>query len=377
MDAYAVRSGPQYWQDPRLWGDPLTPGGAIKPTTVYKYKELGTETRWSPYKIGFSTVSLGGSFLNIMVLSKMSIDRLRQEISEFLRFSISDAPVSYVIHETIEEDGYQRLRISYPSQEGDQIPAFLLLPGGRELFAAVLVHHQHNSQRHLGKSEVCGLMGDPFQAFGPALAKQGIVVLAPDSICFEDRRSNRTGVEPDEADVDQHYNEMCYRLLRGDTLMHKVLRDSAQAISLLSTHSLVDPARIGILGHSYGGNTVLFHGALDERIRFACASGAACTYQYKMAHQLGIEMAEVIPGFVNHYDIPHLVACFAPRRVLLVSATDDKASQDADRIAAQSQEICTSEGVIAYLEHERAIGGHALTQQRFDNILHWVTACAA
>ena len=307
----------------------------------------------------------------------MSIDQLRQEISEFLGFSITDTPISYETHETIQEDSYQRLRISYSSQEGDPVPAFLLLPEGSGPFAAVLVHHQHNSQRHLGKSEVCGLVGDPFQAFGPALAKQGIVVLAPDSICFEDRRSNRPGVEPDESDVEQHYNEMCYRLLRGDTLMHKVLSDSAQAISLLHTHPLVDPARIGILGHSYGGNTVLFHGALDERIRFACASGAACSYQYKMANQLGIEMAEVIPGFVTHYDIPDLVACFAPRRLLLASATNDTASQDADRIVAEAQETCASEGVITRVEHQRDIGGHALTQQRFDSILHWMTACAA
>jgi dienelactone hydrolase len=307
----------------------------------------------------------------------MSIDKLRQEISEFLRFSISDSPVSSITHEVAEEDGYRRLRISYPSQEGDQIPAFLLLPDGRGPFAAVLVHHQHNSQRHLGKSEVCGLAGDALQAFGPVLAKQGNVVLAPDSICFEDRRSNRTGIEPHDADVEQHYNEMCYRLLRGDTLMHKVLSDSAQAISLLSTLSLVDRERIGILGHSYGGNTVLFHGAMDERIRFACASGAACSYQYKMTHQLGIEMAEVIPRFVTHYDIPDLVACFAPRRILIASATNDPASQDADEVVIRSKKICTSEGVIARVEHQRATGGHALTQQRFDSILHWMTECAA
>jgi dienelactone hydrolase len=208
------------------------------------------------------------------------------------------------------------------------------------------------------------------------LVKQGIVVLAPDSICFEDRRRNQIGSEPDDSDVEQHYNEMCYRLLRGDTLMQKVLSDSAQAISLLRAHSLVDPTRIGILGHSYGGNTVLFHGALDERICFACASGAACTYQYKMAHQLGIEMAEVIPGFVRHYDIPDLVACFAPRRVLLVSATDDKASHDADEIASESQEMCASLGIASHIEHKRYEGVHALTQERFDAILHWITQCA-
>ena len=306
----------------------------------------------------------------------MTIDKLRHQISEFLEFKTSEVAVPFVTHEVVEEDGYRRLRISYSSQEGDQIPAFLLLPDGNGPFAAVLVHHQHNSQRHFGKSEVCGLVGDPLQAFGPALARRGMIVLAPDSICFEDRRRNRTGTEADEAaDVAQHFNEMCYRLLRGDTLMRKVLSDSALGISLLCAHSLVDPDRVGMLGHSYGGNTVLFHGALDERIRFACSSGAACTYQYKMSHQIGIEMAEVIPEFATHFDIPDLVTCFAPRRILLVSATDDKASQDAEQIVSAVQETCTAMGITAYTEHKRYEGGHALTQERVDDILHWLAEC--
>jgi len=305
------------------------------------------------------------------------IEKLRHRISEFLRFDGSEIPVSCVTHRVVEEDGYRCLRISYPSRDGDRIPAFLLLPDGDGPFGAVLIHHQHNSQRHFGKSEVCGLVGDPLQAFGPALAKQKVIVLAPDSICFEDRRWNRAGTEADEpGDTAQHYNKMCYRLLRGDTLMRKVLSDSAQAISLLCAHELVDPERVGMLGHSYGGNTVLFHGALDERIGFACSSGAACTYQYKMAHQVGIEMAEVIPGFAVHFDIADLVACFAPRRVLLVSATDDKASQDAEKIVAKAQEMCASMGVVAHIEHKRYEGGHAVTQDRFDDIVYWLAMCA-
>jgi dienelactone hydrolase len=306
----------------------------------------------------------------------MSIHQLRKQISEFLGFSVSDAPVSYETGEVVEEDGYRRLRISYLSQEGEPIPAFLLVPHGSGPFAAVLVHHQHNSQRHLGKSEVCGRAGDPLQAFGPALARQGILVLAPDSICFEDRRRNRTGIEPDDADVAQHYDEMCYRLLRGETLMHKVLNDSAQAISLLRAHALVDPDRIGMLGHSYGGNTVLFHGALDEHIRFACASGAACTYRYKMTHGLGIEMAEVLPGFVTQYDIPDLVACFAPRELLIVSATDDKLSLDAAQIVTEAQETCAAAGVASRVENQRYEGGHSLTLERVEAIRQWITQCA-
>ena len=306
----------------------------------------------------------------------MAIDKLRQELTEFLGFNVSETSVPFSLHESTREDGYQRLRISYNSEEGDSIPAFLLLPNGEGPFGAVLVHHQHHSERHFGKSEVCGIVGDPLQAFGPVLAREGIVVLAPDSICFEDRRKNRTGTEADEkADVEQHYNEMCYRLLRGDTLMRKVLSDSVQGISLLRAHPLVDPDRVGILGHSYGGNTVLFHGALDERIRFACSSGAACTYQYKMANQVGIEMAEVIPGFAIQFDISDLVTCFAPRYILIVSANNDAASYDAGTIVGRSQEACVDLGVEEHIEHRRYEGGHALTQERFDDIVQWLVGC--
>jgi hypothetical protein len=87
-----------------------------------------------------------------------------------------------------------------------------------------------------------------------------------------------------------------------------------------------------------------FIGALDERIGLVCSSDAACSYHYKIAHQVGIEMAEVIPGFVARYDIADLVACFAPRRVLIVSATDDAGSQDADKIVRAAQEMCAALG---------------------------------
>jgi dienelactone hydrolase len=304
----------------------------------------------------------------------MTPGRLRNQIREFLGFRVSDSPLSFVTHEGVEEDQYRRLRISYTSEEGDLIPAFLLLPHGKGPFPAVLVHHQHHGQRHFGKSEVCGLVGDPLQAFGPTLARREMIVLAPDSICFEDRRRNRTGTEPDGADGEQHYNELCYRLLNGDTLMRKVLSDSAQGISLLGAHPQVDPERIGMMGHSYGGNTVLFHGALDERIRFACSSGAACSYHFKVTNQLGIEMAEVIPGFATRFDIADLVTCFAPRSILIVSATDDPLSQDAESIVISAKETCAAMGMVEHIEHHRYQGEHSLTQERFDDIVSWLVS---
>lgn len=61
--------------------------------------------------------------------------------------------------------------------------------------------------------------------------------------------------------------------------MKKVIEDVMQGISLLADINHVDKNKIGTLEHSYGCNTVLFLAALDERIRFACASGSAYTYK--------------------------------------------------------------------------------------------------
>ena len=118
---------------------------------------------------------------------------LRKEIGEIIGITNPDPHViiNYRVLEEIKENGYTRQSIEYDSC-GDQVSAFLLLPEKLNNNPAVLINHQHNREHHLGKSEVCGLAGDPLQAFGVELVKRGYVVLAPDSICFEQRRKNPT-----------------------------------------------------------------------------------------------------------------------------------------------------------------------------------------
>lgn len=300
-------------------------------------------------------------------------DELRLNINELIKLNKQKYTSDYKVINQEELDEYTRLLIHYLGSENDTISAFLLIPKGNGPFPAVLVHHQHNGERHLGKSEVCGLYGDPLQAFGAELVKKGFVVLAPDSICFEDRRKNKKGITPDEeADFLQHYNEMCYRILKGNSLMKKVIEDAEIGFDILKSHTIVDKSRIGVLGHSYGGNTVLFQAAVNEEIKFACSSGAACTYKNKIEIGTGIEMAEVIPGFIEKYDIFHLVQCIAPRPILIVSASDDKYSKDADYIELQSKNAYEEFGVTGNLEHKKYIGEHGLTEERFDYITDWI-----
>lgn len=302
---------------------------------------------------------------------------LRQEIRQFLNIHIHRDPVDFELVESHSAAHYDRQLIRYAGSEGDDIRAYLFLPKTKPVLGSVVVHHQHHGERLIGKSEVAGIAGDPFQAFCPALAERGIIALAPDSICFEDRRPTQQGMTPDpDPDNDwlQHYNEMAYRLLRGETLMKKVIDDSSIAISLLWHLSGAVRERIGILGHSYGGNTVLFHSPFDERIRYSCSSGAACTYRHKFAKGIGIEMAEVIPGFAKRWDIDDLLALICPRPLLLIAGNDDKYAQDAGDLYKTTMplyESAQAAGAISYREFE---GGHDLDQERFDNVISWFAA---
>ncbi len=301
------------------------------------------------------------------------MSNLRNNISEIIGINPNDLldKVPYKIIESTKEDGYIRQYIEFDSY-GDKIIAYLLIPDVIGNNPAVLINHQHNSERHLGKSEVCGLAGNPLQAFGPVLARNGFVVLAPDSICFEERRINGHGTIPDDNDFLQHYNELCYRIVKGDNLMRKILLDSMNCITLLSNLEFVDNKRIGTLGHSYGGTTALFLTALDERISFSCASGSACTYKNRMVNNVGIEMASVIPNFYPQYDIQDLVHLIAPRPLLIVSADNDKYSRDADFIVEQSKFSYEKYDAVNNLCHMRYSGEHALTKERFDYIIKWV-----
>jgi len=294
-------------------------------------------------------------------------DELRARLAALLRFA---PPAHGGALEAVGErrrDGYAEQLVRFPGHGGAPVPAFLLLPDGDGPFPAVVAHHQHNSQFHLGKSEVAGRAGDPLQAFGPALARSGIAVLAPDAIAFEDRRVLAGGTAPADGDGPQHHNEMSYRLVRGELLMTTVLGDAAGGLSALAAHPAVDAAWTGVIGHSYGGNTTLFHAALDERVRFAAASGAACTYRRRMADRTQIELAQIVPGILEVADISDVVGLVAPRPLLLVSATEDRYSADAEEI-----ERAVGPGY-PRLRHVRFAGGHEVTRERFELIVRWVS----
>lgn len=277
-------------------------------------------------------------------------------------------PVPFARVDRHDRGDHIRERITYQGREGDEIPAFLLLPRDRPPAGGVVVFHQHNGEFHLGKSEVAGDVGSPYQAFGPALARGGLAVLAPDALTFEERRIRAQGTEPGHFDWVEHYNALSYRLLAGDTLMRKGLDDAQRALSVLQNvlqqETGRDVHRVGIAGHSYGGYTALYHAAVDPRPQCVVISGALCTVATRQREHTGITLFETVPELARDFPTPDVLAAIGARPILVVSGSEDKYSRDADDIVTQ-----VGGDAITHLRTDRA---HALDQERFDAIVAWL-----
>lgn len=180
--------------------------------------------------------------------------------------------------------------------------------------AGHLLLHQHAGNHLLGKSEVVGLEGDPDQANATALADRGFVTLAPDAICFEDPCADRE--LPDLS----HLRELQTRLMRGQTLLGKVLHDVSAGIELLHDLPQVDSSRLGFVGHSYGGRTALFAAVLDRRIKVSVCSGGSTNYR----EMSDVQFDFILPGFLRYGDIEDVVRLIEPASVLILGDDHDK-----------------------------------------------------
>jgi dienelactone hydrolase len=306
------------------------------------------------------------------------MDTLRSSIKSFLRWKESEHLATLEVLEDAHEEGFTRKLISFVASDGERIESFLFEPAGANGRAAVVALHQHNSEWAIGKSEIAGLVGDPRQAFGPALARAGLTVLAPDAIGFESRRAlpghGQAFAPPAiqaRGDADewlQYYNQAMHRLVAGELLMTKVLADVASAVTVARV--LVGSGRVGVLGHSYGGNVALFAAALDTRIAFACSSGAVCSFRHKLKTGTGLEMALVIPGFAARFDFDDLMRCIAPRSLLVVSSDSDPFAADAATLVERARPAFSESG--GDLQHLHRGHGHALDADRFTAIVEWL-----
>lgn len=281
------------------------------------------------------------------------------------------APLAMAVREEAAFAGGRRLLIDYAVAEDERCPAYLLVPdaarsGGEARCPGILAIHQHAGQFYLGKSEPAGLSADPTYHYGLELCRRGYVVLCPDLLGFEDRRppeyQRQEGTAPDGA---QYERFLATRLLlAGSSLKARYTFDLVRGLDLLQSLEIVDPERLGVIGHSLGGQEAFWLAWYDARVRAGVSSCGVGTLRTILRDRINHNLAMYLPGLLRVADMEALVASLAPCPFMLTWGEEDRIFpvDGARDIAAAAQAAYARAGVP---DHFRALffaGGHGFPQ---------------
>ena len=142
-------------------------------------------------------------------------------------------------------------------------------------------------------------------SLGISLARQGYVVFAYDMVGYNDTLQ-----------LPHRYGSPEQRLWSFGPLGLQ-LWDSIRALDFLASLADVDPSRLGITGASGGGTQTFLLTAVDDRIQFAVPVNMVS------AIMQGGDLCENAPGLRLNTSNVEIAALFAPKPMLLISATGD------------------------------------------------------
>ena len=128
------------------------------------------------------------------------------------------------------------------------------------------------------------------------------------------------------------------------SLMGRMVEDTTRAVDALSADAAIDPARISVFGYTIGGTVGLYAAALDSRIKSVVSISGFTPMRTDTADRGTGGLARyseeraLLPRlgfFIGNesrlpYDFDDLIAAIAPRSVLVVEPTMDRATTPAD-----------------------------------------------
>jgi hypothetical protein len=238
-----------------------------------------------------------------------------QEVAGPLPGGERRVPLAVKVDSTTKEADLMRKKISFSTEPGNRVPAWLLIPhqsdGLAERHPAVLCLHQTTA---IGKDEPAGLGPNPELAYARELALRGYVALAPDYPNFGEYKRN------------------VYDLGYASATM-KAIWNHGRAVDLLCGLEVVDPEKIGVIGHSLGGHNAIFAALFDSRINAvvsSCGFNAFPFYAHgniagwshkgymqRLNAQYGLDLNKV------PFDFPELIGALAPRGIFCSAPLHD------------------------------------------------------
>ena len=239
----------------------------------------------------------------------------------------------------VDQGTYVRRLITYASEPGSRVPAYLLIPkavlDGKKKVPAILC--LHGTDNVVGHGIVVGLGTRANRNYAQELAERGYVTLAP----------NYPLLAKYQPDV---------KKLGWESGTLKAVWDNMRGLDLLASLPFVDGTKMGTIGHSLGGHNSVYTAVFDDRLKVVVSScgldsyldyfgGDAkhwepekgwcqTRYMLKLADYKG-RLADI------PFDFHEMVGALAPRHVLIIAPKKDSnfRADSVDRIAEAARPV--------------------------------------
>jgi dienelactone hydrolase len=284
-------------------------------------------------------------------------------------------PLEVKVEGEVDCGSYLRRQISYQSEPGCRVPAYLCIPkqllepaAGKSDAPAVLC--LHSTDDRVGHGLAVGLSHQSNLAYASELAERDLVTIAPSYPLL-------ANYQPDLAALGW----------QSGTL--KAVWDNQRAIDLLESLPFVRPGPVGAIGHSLGGHNAVFTAFLDQRVGVIvsnCGLDSFLDYyggnEQVWMPEKGWTQTRYMPRLAQYrgrlaqipFDFPELIASLAPRPVLLIAPQRDEnfSAASVDRIAAAARPVFTLYGAGDHLRVLHPDCRHDFPQEQREAAYEWI-----
>ena len=249
-------------------------------------------------------------------------------------------PLDMQVEEEVDCGTYVRRLVTYASEPGSRVPAYLCIPkaalepDAKPVPAVLCLHGTDNV---VGHGVVVGLGSRPNRQYASELAERGYVTLAPNYPLL-------AKYQPD------------LKALGWESGTLKAVWDNIRGYDLLESLPYVKPGGFGAIGHSLGGHNAVYTSVFDDRIKVVVSScgldsfldyyggdeknwfpekgWCQTRYMLRLADYRG--RLDEIP-----FDFHELIGALAPRHVFIIAPQHDHnfVAASVDRIAAAARPV--------------------------------------
>ena len=274
--------------------------------------------------------------------------------------AVTRTPLEVRIEEETDCGAYVRRRITYQSEPGNRVPAYLCIPkaalaaNALRSFPGVLCLHPTDDI--VGAGVAVGLGTRPNRAYASELAARGFVTIAPGY-------PHLAGYAPDLRGLGYASGTM------------KAIWDNVRALDLLESLPFVKPGAFGAIGHSLGGHNAVYTAVFEPRLVAVVSSCGLDSfldyYGGKPAvwvHGKGWCQDRYMPRLASYagrlaeipFDFSELIGALAPRPVLISAPLRDSNFQwkSVDRLTTAARQVYHLYGVPERLKVEHPDSEH-------------------